>query len=124
MPLYDLPSMSAWEGVRMCVFATATGDMIFMLVIYLTLAAVHSDLAWPEARPAYTHAATWLIPLVIGSLLAVSYELWAVYVEQRWSYADAMPRVPVVEVGILPLLQMIIIPFVMLLICARFAVRS
>jgi hypothetical protein len=51
-----------------------------------------------------------VLPLIIGPLLAVSFELWAIYVEERWVYGERMPLIPVIGVGVFPLVQMIVIP--------------
>ncbi len=34
MPLYGLQHVAFWDGVWICLFATATGDMLFMLIIF------------------------------------------------------------------------------------------
>ncbi len=65
--------------------------------------------------------AAWAITLLIGVLLAVSFELWAVYVDQRWQYTQSMPLIPVLQVGLTPVLQMLIIPLVTLLLTSRFS---
>jgi hypothetical protein len=92
-----------------CLFATATGDMIFMAIIYLAVAAVHRDLWWPLQKKSYSHIGTWIIAILVGSLLAISFELWAIFVDFRWVYG-AMPLLPIVKVGLTPVLQMILIP--------------
>ena len=121
MPLFELAPMSFWETVRMCLFATATGDMLFMLTIYLVLATVHMDWSWASKRAAYRHPATWVVAVVIGALLAVSFELWAVHTVERWQYG-AMPVVPIIYVGVTPLLQMIVLPLLTIIVCWQIAI--
>lgn len=53
-------------------------------------------------------------PPLIGVLLATAFELWAVYVVKRWEYG-LMPIVPVVRMGVTPMLQMIFVPVATLL---------
>lgn len=122
MPLYALPPAPFWENVQMCLFATATGDMAFMLTLYLAIAAVHQDMWWVGSESRYWHIGTWIVPLLVGSLLAVSFELLAVYAVHRWQYGS-MPLVPVLRVGVTPLLQMIFVPALTLGICWRISVR-
>ena len=43
-------------------------------------------------------------------MIAVIFELRAVYATQSWQYTDTMPLVPFLQIGITPVLQMIIIP--------------
>lgn len=123
MPLFDLPPMSSLEAIWLCLFATATGDMLFMLLIYASIAAAHRNWYWMSNPHAYRAPATWVLPLIVGALLAISYELWAVYAEGKWKYGT-MPLVPVLRVGIAPLLQMIVIPLVAIALCGWRAGRS
>lgn len=115
-PLFVLPPGSFAEHVQMCLFATATGDMAFMLTLYLTAAVIHQDIFWIGDATAYRHGATWIITALVGVLLAISFELWAVHAVDRWEYGT-MPIVPLIRVGLTPLLQMILVPGLTLLIC-------
>lgn len=123
MPLFALPPASFIENLRMCLFATATGDMAFMLILYLTAAVVHRDAFWILEAAAYRHPATWTVTVLVGALLAVCFELWAVHVVHRWEYGS-MPLVPVVGVGWIPLLQMIVVPLLVLSACSMLANRN
>ena len=96
-----------------CFKATATGDMLFMLVIYAVLTLTHEDLFWIAKRGSYTHTMTWILPVIIGGLLATNVELWAVYVDHRWVYG-AMPLIPIVNIGWTPVLQMMVVPVIAL----------
>ena len=119
MPLFE--AAGSWrENFAMCLFATATGDMLFMLTLYLTLVVTHRDLCWVGNREAYRHPATWVLPVLVGVLLAVSFELWAVYAVGRWKYGS-MPVIPVLGVGLTPALQMIVVPLLTLAFSRRTA---
>ena len=102
-------------------FKATWGDLLFMLTIYAALAIVHRDPFWIADRVTYAHSTTWVIALLIGVLLAVNFELWAVYVDHRWQYTEAMPLIPILQVGLTPILQMLIIPLVTLLLTSRFS---
>jgi len=119
-PLY-LGFASFQQHFWMCLKATATGDMLFMLTIYLALAAIHGDWLWIAHAATFRHPATWLIALLIGVLLAVSFELWAVYVVERWQYSASMPILPILRIGLTPVLQMIAIPIAVLFVSFRFS---
>ncbi|QDT16585.1 hypothetical protein [Alienimonas californiensis] len=109
MPLFETPDGLSWATFKMCLFATATGDMFATLSFYLIVAVIHRDLRWAAERSAYSHPATWVVPLITGVLMAIGFELWAVYVAERWTYGS-MPLAPVLRVGVTPVLQMIVIP--------------
>ena len=114
MPLYAV-DWSFWECTLRCLYATATGDMAFMAVIYFALAFIHQDLFWVMDAKAFRHPATWVIAALLGLMLGTGFELWAVYVDHRWVYSALMPMVPVVQVGLSPVLQMTLIPMAVLL---------
>ncbi len=116
-PLYE-GYISFQQHFWIC-FKAAWGDLLFMLVIYVALAIVHRDPFWVAERSAYTHPATWIIALLVGLLLAVSFELWAVYVDHRFRYSEAMPLIPIVHIGLMPVLQMLLIPLAVLFLTSR-----
>jgi phosphate starvation-inducible membrane PsiE len=116
MVFFEVGNATLWQIFKMCLFATVTGDTLFMVALYLTLTVVHQDIWWSAKRSAYNHPATWVLPIVVGTLLAVNFELWAVYAVQRWRY-QSMPLIPFINVGITPVLQMIVVPTVTIAIC-------
>ncbi len=119
MPLFESGDNAAWQNFLMCLWATATGDMVFMLTLYLTVALIHRSIWWSFDRASYSHPATWIVPVIIGVLLAVSFELWAVHATNRWVYSS-MPNIPVLQGGLTPVLQMTLIPLVATFCTSRF----
>lgn len=99
-----------------CFFGTITGDMAFMGSIYFAIAVSQKKTFWSSDAACYRHPATWILPVVIGVLLAVSYELWAIHAVQRWKYGT-MPIIPIVRVGLTPVLQMIAVPILTIYLC-------
>lgn len=93
-----------------------------MLTLYLTIALIHRDMLWPAHRKLYTHPATWVVPVVTGVLLATSFELWAVYAVGRWDYGS-MPLIPILQVGVTPIFQMIFVSLLTLAISRATAPR-
>lgn len=122
-PLFRTPPLTFVEHLQTCLFATATGDMAFMLILYLTGAVIHRDGMWIRSTASYRHPATWAVTALVGALLAVCFELWAVHIVHRWEYGR-MPLVPVLQVGWFPVLQMVIVPLLTLLATWRLARRT
>ena len=104
-------------------FATATGDMIFMLVIFAVLAMLHRDWLWVSKKTSYAKISTWIVAIAIGVLLGTSFELWAVHIDHRWTYAEAMPIIPVLGIGLSPVLQMVVVPVAVLAITSMITRR-
>jgi hypothetical protein len=48
--------------------------------------------------------------IILGVLVAVGVEKWALNT-LRWEYASTMPLIPYIKVGLLPILQMTILPW-------------
>lgn len=119
-PLYQGYS-SFNQHFWICLKAAATGDMLIMLTIYAALAFHYRDFVWVANYASYSHPITWILAVMIGIFLATSYEFWAVYVAHRWVYAG-MPLVPIIGVGLTPILQMIVVPLLTLSI-SRFSSR-
>lgn len=77
----------------------------FDVVVTLALAVpfVHLVRRWP--RPSWA----WAGMAAAGGLVAIVIER-AGLASGRWSYAETMPFVPLVDVGVVPVLQMMVIP--------------
>ena len=85
----------------------ALGDSNIALLAYVGASLSVRDPLWPgKAWPARAFG-TWLL---IGILITLVFEAWATEVGERWSYTEAMPRLPLLGTGILPLLQWLVIP--------------
>ena len=87
-------------------FVASLGDGVLVGLIYFLGRMVMSRSDWftrPGLKP-YT------IMLTSGLLIGVLLEWVAVHRLARWSYTDAMPLIPVLDIGWVPVLQMLILP--------------
>jgi hypothetical protein len=100
MPLYGKFG-GGWLGC----FQAALGDVALLALLYGLMACAAETWAWFE------RLSRWrlLLLALLGVLLAVVVELRAL-LEGVWSYRAAMPRMPLLNVGWTPVLQMIVIP--------------
>jgi len=106
VPLYrDLPSLGHWASIKFCARATL-GDAVIAVVAFWVVAALVASRRWITA-PSAVHVACF-----VGAGLAISTALeWmAVHVQARWAYGTSMPMVPVLRVGLAPVLQWVIAP--------------
>jgi len=93
-------------------FVPSLGDGLMNLVIYWVGWFRFRDWQWvlhPGVRG-------YLFMMSIGLLLAVTVEWNALYVTGSWGYSERMFVVPVLGVGILPVLQMVVLPPVAVLL--------
>ena len=94
-----------WLGVKVCMQATF-GDMGMALTAFWIAAVFARTRSWilrPRKRD---------ISIFVGAgvLTTILFEILATGPLKRWAYTDAMPRVPIIGTGLLPLLQWLLIP--------------
>ena len=100
MPLYD----GMTDGWARCAHA-AVSDVAVLAFLYAVMAAAAASWLWFRESPIPRSLAL----AAIAFLTAVLIELRAL-AAGKWSYADEMPLVPPFEVGLSPLVQMVVIP--------------
>ena len=112
MPAYETRSTSAAGiGIAMCLLATL-GDVGITLGSYGVAASITTG-RW-LCRQTFASFATYL---AVGLVLTIAFEYVNVYVLHRWSYA---PRMLVVAgIGVLPLLQWLVLPPIVLWLARR-----
>lgn len=112
MPAYGTRSTSAAGiGIGMCLLATL-GDVGITLGSYAVAASIATR-RW-LTRPAI---ALFLTYLAVGLVMTIAFEYVNVYMLHRWSYA---PRMQVMAgIGVLPLLQWIVLPPIVLWLARR-----
>src|SRR6266852_4557194 len=101
MPAYtEMATSPWWQTLPVCTVATL-GDAALTMAIYGLGALAAGRLDW-GLNPRWNVYAT---AAILSAGCAVAIEWWAVG-SGRWSYDDRMPIVPLVKVGLLPLLQL------------------
>lgn len=104
----DMPGLAHWAGIQRCTMATA-GDGLLTLVAFWSTAVVARTRAW-ILRPTRRHV---LIFIGVGLTISIVIERFATSMNWPpggWSYADTMPVLPVLDIGLTPFLQWIILP--------------
>jgi L-cystine uptake protein TcyP (sodium:dicarboxylate symporter family) len=102
---YEFPETTLMTDVIGC-FLPTLGDGLLMLIIFWTGWAVFRDSQW-ILKPALNG---YVLMFVIGIFLAIIVELNALYLTGAWRYSEQMITIPVLGVGLLPLLQMVLLP--------------
>lgn len=84
----------------------AVGDGFFVLLIYAAGWIVSRKRDWfvPPKMIGYA------VMLLAGLVISVSIEWLAVFVTNRWAYTAQMPVVPLLDVGLAPVAQMLVLP--------------
>jgi hypothetical protein len=106
VPLFaGMPTAQHGTAVLACGRATL-GDVVVALVAFWAVALAAGARAWVLA-PTRGRVGGFV---VVGALITVVLERLATGPLGRWAYADAMPVVPVLGVGLSPLVQWIALP--------------
>ena len=107
-PLFErMAAAPHWEAVKMCTQA-ALGDVFIMLAAYWLVAALAKSRRWIVAPTGLQ----LLLFMTLGALITIVIEqlalrgLWL----ESWSYSPLMPVIPVVGVGLSPLVQWLVLP--------------
>ena len=103
MPLYKNAPYDL-AHIAFCALATVA-DVIMVLLIYFCFALIYKNPLWVERLTAFR---IFLLMLVggLGAILAELRHLSA----GNWAYDDDMPIIPIVNVGLSPLLQFMLLP--------------
>ena len=96
---YDGLSQHFW----IC-FIAALGDVVIVAAIYGAVALLWRDAGWYRRMSVGRIACT----VVLGIAIAAAIEAWAV-ASGRWAY-NGMPLVPFTGIGLVPVLQMVVLP--------------
>lgn len=106
VPFYeDMPTIPHWQGVKTCTVATL-GDVAIALVSFWAVAWAVRSRAWILQSSTAELAGF----VAAGVLITVAGEWVLTEVISRWAYASSMPTLPVLGTGLLPLLQWILLP--------------
>ena len=112
-PLYEgMAAARHWEAVKVCTRATL-GDGAIMLLAYWVVAAAKRNRWWLLHPMAFERASF----VAVGATVTIVLESLATqsdHAQWGWRYAEAMPIVPGIGVGLSPLLQWIILPLLLL----------
>lgn len=109
-----VPEMGHWDAVRKCSWTTL-GDAGLLVGAFWVAAAVQRTRAW-MARPRPLAVAAFL---AAGLLATIALEWLATNAWDRWQYAARMPTLPGLGTGLVPLLQWLVLPPLLIWIVRR-----
>ncbi|MEX2469823.1 MAG: hypothetical protein WD396_08720, partial [Pseudohongiellaceae bacterium] len=82
------------------------GDGLIALLAYALPAFLFKDGFWLFRRT----PRTWSVFLISGLLITLALEFMATEVFDRWQYSESMVVLPLLNVGLTPVLQWLILP--------------
>lgn len=96
----------SWPSMWWHCLVASAGDGLLVCLIYGAGYGAFGRQDWYE-QPRARH---YVLMLVVGALIAIAMEWIAVHIIRRWAYTPSMPVIPVLEIGIVPLAQMLVLP--------------
>ena len=103
-PLYE-GMTDFWVVLRHC-FVAALVDGVLVLAVFAVGVIVFRRSDWivqPGARG-------YVVMLVAGLLIGVLVEWLGIHIARRWAYAPSMPLIPGINLGLVPVMQMLVLP--------------
>lgn len=114
-PLYaGLAERPHGEVRTLCLMATL-GDVVITVVAFYAAALAAGSRIW-FLDATYVPNIAWFSA---GLLIAIALEMHAINENGRWSYSSLMPVIPVLRIGVAPILQWIALPAILLLLMTR-----
>ena len=106
LPLYTVWYQKEWGYILYSIVHCTLGDLLILLISYELIALLNRNRYWIDKGVLWNG----LVFTVFGAGYTIYSEVTNVYIEKTWTYADVMPIVPIVGIGLAPLLQWLIIP--------------
>jgi len=91
------------------------GDSIILIIGYVLMSFYYRNFSWVHNSNVKHHA----VFVVMGVIYTLFSEYLNVYINHSWSYSGYMPLLPIVNIGLVPLFQWIILPPVVIFITKR-----
>ena len=113
MPFYQGMYFSDPNAWLRCLQASV-GDVFITVFIFLVGRLIFSSWSWPQSLGAAK--ITYLV--LFGAIIAVTIEIMALKAG-RWSYSSLMPVVPGPGIGIVPVVQLILLPYLSYVLGSR-----
>ena len=100
-------------------FVASLGDGIMVLLIFAAGWIMLRRRDWFE-QPC---VAGYVVMVTAGFLLALLVEWLGLHVLRRWEYADRMPLLPALRIGVAPIAQMLLLPPLIFRIVSFFSAK-
>lgn len=115
MPFYEgMKTLDYMSIIRSCTQASL-GDGVISMVAYWSAAATAGSRNWIHAMT----VAALTTYLVAGLVITIGMEWLATEILDRWQYASNMPELPLLGTGLLPILQWVVLPPLILWVVRR-----
>lgn len=120
LPLYTLWRAGSAREIAIAIAHCTAGDLVIAASALLTALALAGHRDWPLRR----FRPVMVLTLATGFVYTGYSEWMNTAVRMSWAYSDLMPIVPVLNLGLSPFLQWIVIPAAAFAVIERVSRRS
>ena len=106
IPLYTIWVEGTWSEIAFAVVHCTGGDLLIAMSTLLLALFLVGGQSWPSERA----GRVLLLTVALGVSYTIFSEWLNIVIRAAWAYRDIMPVVPVIDAGLTPLLQWIIVP--------------
>lgn len=115
LPLYTVWYQKGLGYILYSVVHCTLSDLLILLISYELVALLSRNRYWVNG----TIRGNGLVFTALGAGYTIYSEITNVYLEKIWAYTETMPIVPMLGVGLAPLLQWLIMPPLLLWLMRR-----
>lgn len=115
-PLFE--GHESWENMWWHCFVASLGDGLILWTMYAIGWIVFGRRDWFMRVGPREYA----VMLASGLVVAIAIEWIAIHLLERWEYGPAMPLLPGLDLGLVPLLQMLILPPIIFYIAKKWLI--
>ncbi len=112
---FSIPSLPSYDAFIEGHWVTAAKDGLITVALYLLVGMLVKNAGWAKRF----NRQRFMFLIVLGFLWAVGVEYYATEIAHRSVYARSMPIIPIINVGFVPILQMMLIPFLAILLTRK-----
>lgn len=106
VPLYTIWTTGTWSEIAFAVVHCTGGDLLISVAALMLALLLIGENAWPMRRFRRVAALT----VAFGLSYTVFSEWLNIVVRKSWAYSDLMPVIPLLDAGLSPVAQWIVIP--------------
>lgn len=110
MPFFRFTAEQSYTAMNWMCTRASIGDGLISVLAYLTVRYRDDAPDWYRSPG----KSQYVVYLSVGVLLTIVLEWINIYLLGRWDYSPLMPVIPGINVGIIPVLQWLIVPLVLL----------
>jgi hypothetical protein len=106
LPLYTIWETGSTFGLVFAAVHCTGGDILIALSSLMLALLLAGDDAWPARRQRRVAVLT----IAFGLAYTVFSEWLNIEVREAWAYRDLMPVIPIIDAGLSPVMQWVVIP--------------